>query len=472
MNSVILKITAVCTAIIIAIVPICSINVCALDQNYVRGGTVPVVFYLKDAYGYLYIPEIDTVVPDSKVYYGKEVEFSGGSGFFVGKSKDNPQYIVTNYHVIDDFIKSGEGGGYISVDGVSKRSIGGIEYTIYSCIEASSCELRVYYSDDDYEKAYVDCSGDLEKLDLAVLRLNSPTDKRHALKIAPVSESNVGETIYTVGYPGNADNTFSSENRLGMDASTVHKGTISRFATNAKGVERVSIDATIQHGNSGGPLVNEKGYVFGVNTNVISRSPYENQIEADYYSISSNELMTFLDKNNIPYQKAGGGNIQIIVIIAAGVVILAIAAVILKKKVFVAGKSFAPAVKAKPSAPAVPNAPSEQAVSTKKAVIRSMSAQHNGKTFPVGKAPVVIGRDPSKCVIIFKEGTKGVSGVHCSVSYDSETDMFTITDLGSTYGTYLIGGQQVLAKTSLNLRSGDSFYVGDKANVCRVEAVK
>ncbi|MCM1060694.1 MAG: FHA domain-containing protein [Eubacterium sp.] len=70
------------------------------------------------------------------------------------------------------------------------------------------------------------------------------------------------------------------------------------------------------------------------------------------------------------------------------------------------------------------------------------------------------------------EGTQGVSGVHCSVSYDSETNVFTLTDLGSTYGTYLIGGQQVLAKTSLMLKPGDSFYVGDKANVCRVEVVQ
>lgn len=469
MNSVILKMTAVCTAIIIAmtsVLSLCAVNVCALDNDYVRGCTVPIVVYLKDAYLVEYIDELDEVI--SKKSLGNEFVLGSGSGFFVGKSKDNPQYIVTNYHVVESFIKAGEGGSYMTVVGSTKKSVKGVELTIHTIVAASSCELRVYYSDDDYKKAYIDCYGDLEKLDLAVLRLDAPTDKRQALKIAPVSNSNVGDTIYTVGYPGNADNTFSSESRLGKNDSTVHKGTVSRIVKNEKGVERVSIDATIQHGNSGGPLVNEKGYVLGVNTNGWVNSQ---EMEVDYYSISSNELMTFLDKNNIPYQKAGGGNTLIIVIIAVSVVILAIAAVILKKKVFVAGKSFAPVGKAKPSAPAIPNAPS-QASATKKAFIRSMSAQHNGKAFPVGKAPVVIGRDASSCVIVFSEGTQGVSGVHCSVSYDSETDVFTLTDLGSTYGTYLIGGQQVLAKTSLSLKSGESFYVGDKANVCRVEVVK
>lgn len=464
MNLKISKIAAVCSSIVIAVfsvLSVCTINVYALDQDFVRGGTVPVVLYLKDVYLVEYIPEIDTVL--SRDYYGNELEYSNGAGFFVGKNKNNPQYIVTNHHVVDDYIKTGEGGEYTEVVDVSSESVLGIEYNVLTYVEASSCELRVYYSDDDYEKAYVECYGNTEKLDLAVLSLKEPTNKRHSLKIAPVSNSSVSETIYTVGYPGNADNEFSKASRLGINDSTVHKGTISRIVRNEQGIERVSIDAAIQHGNSGGPLVSENGYVLGVNTNVISNSHYADQIETDYYAISSNELMEFLEKNNIPYQKAGG-NKQIIIIIAVGVVIIAAAAVIIKKKVV-------PAVKTAPSAPAIPIVP-PQTVSAKQAFIRSMSAQHNGKTFPVGKAPVVIGRDPSNCVIIFTEGTQGVSGIHCSVSYDSETDIFTLTDLDSTYGTFLIGGQQVPAKTSLAMRSGDSFYVGDRANICRVEVVK
>lgn len=465
MNSGISKIISVITAVFIAmasVMSVCFVNVFALDQNFVKEGTVPIVLYLKDVYVIEYIPELDMEV--SREFVGSEFEYGHGSGFFIGKGKNNPEYIVTNNHVVEDYVKADENGGYEEVIDVYEGSFLGIEYTVYSLIQARSCELRVYYSENDYERLNVKCHGNTEIIDLAVLSLDKPTDKRHALKIAPVSDNNVSEAVYTVGYPGNADNDLSAASRLGMDDATVRKGIISRIVRDKNNVERVATDATIHHGNSGGPFVNEKGYVLGVNTNVISNSPYDEQIEADYYAISSNELMAFLDNNNIPYQKAGGSS-KIIVISAIGVVILAVAAVILKKK----GKLTFPSFKAKPSAPSVPQA---QEISAKKAFIRSMSAQHNGKTFPVGKAPVVIGRDPSNCVIVFSEGTQGVSGIHCSVSYDSETDIFTLTDLGSTYGTYLIGGQQVLAKTSLTLRSGDSFYVGDKANVCRVEVVK
>lgn len=471
MNSVILKMTAVCTAIIIAmtsVLSLCAVNVCAVDMDYVKEGTVPIVFYLKDVYLVQYIYE--TKEEMSREFYGSELEYSGGSGFFVGDGNNNPMYIVTNNHVIEDFVEA-DGGKYTALLNIKELEYLGTTFNVLTFIEARSCELRVYYNEDDYDKAHIESHGDTEELDLAVLSLKEPTNKRHALKIAPVSNENKGDTIYVIGYPGNADNSLSNASSLGSDDSTVRSGIISRIVKNKEGIERLSVDAAIHHGNSGGPLVNEKGDVLGVNTNVISNSPYAEQIEADYYAISSNELIDFLDENKIPYQKAGGGNILIIVIIAAGVVILAIAAVILKKKVLVLGNSAAPVGKAKPSAPAIPNAPS-QASATKKAFIRSMSAQHNGKAFPVGKAPVVIGRDASSCVIVFSEGTQGVSGVHCSVSYDSETDVFTLTDLGSTYGTYLIGGQQVLAKTSLSLKSGESFYVGDKANVCRVEVVK
>lgn len=153
----------------------------------------------------------------------------------------------------------------------------------------------------------------------------------------------------------------------------------------SKGVERLAIDATIQHGNSGGPLVDEDGNVLGVNTNgILNRG----DMEIDYYAISSNEVIRFLDKNNIPYEMADGAkkrsktekddesdsNVGIIIgivvaVAAAGIVIF------IKKK----GKGGNAAAKGKNAA--------------KKGIIRSMSVQHGGKTYPVGKDPVMIGRD-------------------------------------------------------------------------------
>lgn len=429
-------------------------------DNSVREGVVPVVFYLKGAQVKYVSADGNTV---SGGYLG-DIECSSGSGFFVGNPDEDPQYIVTNDHVVNDFLSANEGEQFKIL--LEAYGDGSIRYLM-----SDSCEMRVYYSESDYDVAYIDCYGDVSKVDLAVLRLRNPTNKRHALSISAIDESIVGETVYTVGFPGNADNEFTSASKYGVEDCTVHKGSAGKIVMNeGKGVERLSIDAVVQHGNSGGPLVNEDGNVIGVNTNVESNSPYQNQIEVDYYSITSNELMRFLDKNNIPYQKAGAGssfNAVPIIIIAAAVVVVGAGVVVF---LVVRKKKAAGAPAAQAGAKGAPAAAAGSAAG--KALVRSLAPQHSGLCVAVNSSPVVIGRNTNSCKIVYKEGTEGVSGVHCSVSYDQNTGVFSLTDLGSTYGTFLMNGQKLTPNTPVMLKPGDSFIVGGRDNVCRVEIQK
>ena len=105
-------------------------------------------------------------------------------------------------------------------------------------------------------------------------------------------------------------------------------------------------------------------------------------------------------------------------------------------------------------------------------VVRSMSAQHNGQTFPVGNAPLMIGRDPTTCQIVFAKDTTGVSGKHCTVYVDAAAGSFTLTDIGSTYGTYLSNGLKLTPHTPVSIKPGDTFCVGDKANILKVEVMQ
>ena len=459
-----LKIKRFCIAVLLAfaflMADFSSITAYAFD-NSVREGTVAVVFYLKDAAYYIYDGTDLLWLQDIG-----DVEFSGGSGFFVGDSGKDPQYIVTNCHVIDDYLEANEGGVYIYWTDTAYQG-----YPLL--IAALSCELRIYYSADDYDIAYVDCYGDADKVDIAVLRLRTPTNKRHALQLLEPTEDMVGNTIYTVGYPGNADNNFTGASKYGAEDATVHKGSINRFVVNdGKGVERIAIDAIIQHGNSGGPLVTEDGYVIGVNSNVYSTSPYEDQIEADYYAISTTELIRFLNKNNIPYETAGGSKLgtgTIVIIIAAAVIILA------------AGLLFVASRKKHP------NSASQLGDGSDGSVLETIAATSGGSVVPptvsapgskdsglrfqgtagvfAGKrysinGMVRIGRDPSKNDVVFPANVSGISRVHCAVLL--QNGKVYLKDLGSTHGTFLGGGQRLAANQAIPLQIGDRFYLGSE----------
>ncbi|MCH5203639.1 MAG: trypsin-like peptidase domain-containing protein [Oscillospiraceae bacterium] len=391
---------------------------------------------------------------------------SSGSGFFVGDPNGKGQYIVTNNHVVDDFVAANMGEELL----VYYKTVNGIKVYIY----AQSCEMRVYFDDNDYEVAYVDCYGDTDNVDLAVLKLRNPTDKRKPLMLTDVEKyKDSTDNVYALGYPGMADNEFTSASAHGKDDITVTRGTIGKFVTDAKGVDRIQHDATINHGNSGGPLVNENGAVLGVNTNGTGDS--QGMV---YYAISNTTLTNFLDKNSIPYVMESGTNVGLIVGIIAGAVVvvagIVIAVVMVNKKKATAGvqagsnNQIPTMAGASAAAQSVPT-PSQPAPSAKRAVIRSMSPQHNGKVFPVGNAPVSIGRNASLCTIVYSDQTPGVSGQHCTISYDSTTNLFTITDLNSTYGTFLFNGQKLNPGQPVTLQPGTSLYVGDKANSLKVE---
>lgn len=459
-----LMIKRICTSVLLAITlfmaGFSSITVCAFD-NSVREGTVAVVFYLKDAAYYI----TDGTNIQWVLDIG-DIEFSGGSGFFVGASDENPQYIVTNCHVIDDYLNANEGGVYIYWTDTTYQ-----DYPLL--IGATSCELRIYYSSDDYDVAYVDCYGDADKVDIAVLRLRNATDKRHALLLMEPAEDMVGDTVYTVGYPGNADNNFTGASQYGAEDATVHKGSINRFVvSDGKGVERIAIDAIIQHGNSGGPLVTEDGYVIGINTNVYSTSPYKDQIEADYYAINITEVIRFLDKNNIPYatvsgSKAGIGSIVIIIIAVVVILVAGLLFMVSKKrhpKSAVqldsgnngSGLETVAATSGGSVIPPTVSAPGSQNSSLR---FQGTAGAFAGKRYSIN-GTVRIGRDPSKNDVVFPANVSGISRVHCAVLL--QNGQVYLKDLGSTHGTFLGNGRRLAANQAVPLQIGDRFYLGSE----------
>lgn len=147
-----------------------------------------------------------------EVYKSVFVVYSGnslGSGFAIGEN-----CIVTNAHVIEN------------VHSITLTSYEGDKYT-------------------------ASLLGIDEDKDIAVLVIKDASFPY--LKMANLSTVKIGDDIYAIGAP------------KGM-AYTLTKGTVSAKERIVENASFIQIDAAINEGNSGGPLLNDAGEVLGMNT--------------------------------------------------------------------------------------------------------------------------------------------------------------------------------------------------------------
>ena len=91
-------------------------------------------------------------------------------------------------------------------------------------------------------------------------------------------------------------------------------------------------------------------------------------------------------------------------------------------------------------------------------VFTAMDAVRILKT--TGAASVMIGRG-ADCFIRLPEGTPGASSIHCALR--PRSDGAELTDLGSTYGTFLSNGRQLPPNFPETLYAGDSFSLGSRS---------
>ena len=149
-----------------------------------------------------------------------------GSGFFVGRNE-----VVTNYHVVKGAIEDGARLAVVIDSGKKSRKL---------------ADATIVGADKD--------------LDLALLRTEHKAST--TLRFLRESALRVTEAVWVAGYP------FGTQPGLEL---TLTAGTITSLRRDEEGALRqVQVDAAINQGNSGGPVVNAQGKVVGVTRAVIS----------------------------------------------------------------------------------------------------------------------------------------------------------------------------------------------------------
>lgn len=162
-----------------------------------------------------------TTVQTQRSFLGPVKAQGSGSGVIV----DTRGYILTNAHVVNS---------------------GNVENCTVLFNDGKEVEGKVIWADS--------------KMDLAIVKIET-NEKLQAAELGDSDKLNVGEIAVAIGNP------------LGLEfQKSVTSGVISGLNRNLGQVEGnymeglIQTDASINRGNSGGPLLNSKGQVIGLNT--------------------------------------------------------------------------------------------------------------------------------------------------------------------------------------------------------------
>ena len=173
-----------------------------------------------------------------------------GSGFIV----DPKGYILTNQHVIDD-----------------------------------ASRINVKLQTGEVLRGRV--VGVDEETDLAVIKVQTSRDLP-AVKLGNSDEVEVGDWVLAIGSPFGLEQTVTAGIISTKERQTTPGATFQRF---------LQTDAAINRGNSGGPLVNMRGEVIGVNSQIATSTGDYNGIG---FALPSNEA------SFVYAQLLGGGKVR------------------------------------------------------------------------------------------------------------------------------------------------------------------
>jgi S1-C subfamily serine protease len=170
------------------------------------------------------VVEVTVTAEGSESPFGGPQARGQGSGFVYDRSG----HIVTNQHVVEG---------------------------------ASSVSVR-FWNGHTYDAEVV---GTDASTDLAVLDVDAPASVLSPLPLGDSSKVQVGDGVVAMGSPFGLEQTVTS----GI-VSALHRQMTAPndFTIN----DSIQTDAAINHGNSGGPLLNARGRVIGVNAQIESES--------------------------------------------------------------------------------------------------------------------------------------------------------------------------------------------------------
>ncbi|MBI3794383.1 MAG: trypsin-like peptidase domain-containing protein [Nitrospinae bacterium] len=189
---------------------------------------------------------------------------SGGTGFFI----NDKGTVVTNAHVV------------IGQDGSPMQEIS---------VFIKPAKVTGDFQEDLQDRHAAHVVKFDRPLDIAVLSVDGITSVP-AVGFGNSDDVEVGQKVVAIGHPEQGG------------LWTLTSGAIStrlKNLSNVKGKDMFQSDASINHGNSGGPLLDSNGQLIGMNSSTSRKSADGTAIVGINFALQSNVIMRWLKQNNI-----------------------------------------------------------------------------------------------------------------------------------------------------------------------------
>ena len=283
--------------------------------------------------------------------------------------------------------------------------------------------------------------GKYSKCDLAIIETKEKSGDYFQLEHP--DNIKIGQKVYAIGNPGSAFDVYKFNLSEGIVNNVVEQDIpLEYFQVNALAVLH---SATINTGNSGGPLINEDGAVVGINSYYLTGKQNLN------FAIHVKELIKILNENDLSYTKAGTDYILIAILVFCG--LLVVAGVIVGIIIMNSGKK-------KSVQQSAPLTSGFQQQSTMYMPSSKAHLIYNNQSYDITQGGISIGRDESAGLRIFDDT---ISRNHCRVYF--ENGNYCISDLGSKNGTFV--NDRKIIKEILN--PGDTIKIGSSVIIFRFE---
>ena len=207
---------------------------------------------------------------------GGETRTMSGAGFVV--STDG--YVITNRHVAVVYVQS-----YASTSYNTEKT------SVYSKAVPAN-EIKVVFKDNEYFTADLSYFVDEEDAyDLAILKMkNTGAIVFNNLSIDQTSELYYGQSVFTFGNPEG----------MGLLFTTANIASPNMKLSSSSDYESIIIDGNINHGNSGGALLDNKSHVVGV---VFARVESKSGSNTNAYglgcAIKAKDLISFIKTSSV-----------------------------------------------------------------------------------------------------------------------------------------------------------------------------